>query len=54
MSGCCEEHKEKTKVEDNSKKVHNEKSKSPIKKYLYNLGKKEAGKEAKKSDGGCC
>lgn len=54
MSDCCEEHQGKAEVEEASKKIPNEKPKSFIGKYLYNSGKKEAEKEAKKSNGGCC
>ncbi len=53
MSSCCEEHKE-TKVKKVLKKNNQEKPKSFLGKYLYNLGKREAGKEVKKSQGGCC
>lgn len=54
MSHCCENHKEKTKVEEASEKNHGEKPKSFIEKYLYNLGKKEAEKDVKKAQGNCC
>jgi hypothetical protein len=54
MPNCCEEHKKKAKVEDNPKKFQSEKPKSVIGKYLYNLGKKEAEKEAKEPNEGCC
>ncbi len=54
MSSCCEDNKEKTKAKEASEKNRGEKPESVIGKYLYKIGKKEAEKEAKKSDGGCC
>ncbi len=54
MSSCCEEHNEKTKVKKVMEKNHQERHKSIIGKYLYNLGKREVEKKVKKDHGECC
>ncbi len=54
MSDCCEDNKDTKKTAKQSK-VFNEKPKSIIGKYLYNMGKKDLEKE--KQGGkqkGCC
>lgn len=52
MSNCCSDHYKKNKEEEEEVRVE-KMPKSLIGKYLYKLGKEEAGKD-RHTKGGCC